>query len=84
MTRNRLITVAEWCLTLLYPISLAAWAIGHYKPPRRVYRLLYWLEGRRIAKCRECGFKVSWSWKFCPRCGDAVQETLLQEVELEE
>lgn len=64
-----------------YPVSLVAWTIGRYKPPLRLYRVLRWLEGQRVAKCRRCGFGVRWNWSFCPSCGGTVQETLVQEIE---
>ena len=81
MIQNRLILLAlstiacGWYLT-----SLAAWAVGRYKPPMLEYRLLYWLQGYLTIKCKSCGFRVRWGWEFCPKCGKEVQWTLLQEV----
>lgn len=80
--RNCLISLVFWVIAYgTYPVSLVTWAVGHYKHPRRLYRLLGWLEGQRVAKCRKCGFWVKWSWNFCPGCGGAVQETFVQEIE---
>jgi len=81
MIRNRLLTLAEWFVGYgSYPFSLVAWAVGCYKGSRRLFSILWWLEGHRIAKCRECDFEVRWGWNFCPNCGDGVQGTLLEEL----
>ena len=81
MVRNWLISLAYWTIAwVTYPFILAIWALGRYKPPIKLYKLLYRLEGQRIVKCRKCGFGVRWGWNFCPGCGDSVQETLVPEI----
>ena len=89
MIRNWLIFLARWIIAwgtfaIILAIILVSWVFGYRgyrKYLSRWYRPVLWLDGQCIVKCKKCDFSIRWCWNFCPGCGDAVQETLVEEME---
>ena len=82
MIRNGLLCFAERVVgVVIYAVILLPWILGYHVNLSRWYSPLYWLDGQRVVKCRDCGFSIQRRWEFCPRCGSLIQRFLIEEME---
>jgi hypothetical protein len=80
--RNGLLVISEIILALvIYEIILIPWILGKRVDLSRWYRPVYWLDGQRYYRCKNCGFVVQRRWNFCPRCTDTIQPISREEIE---
>ena len=80
--RNWLLRLAELFLAfIIYEILFIPWVLGKNVDLFRWYRTVYWLDGFRYKKCKNCGFVVQRRWNFCPRCNDTIQPISREEIE---